>query len=286
MSDKIDSFQIPPNSEKQRIGDYLIGKSTFLPSRKSIKKAIKKNAILLNGVIATTGRWVQSGDLVELINTYEPPGKLYHTKLNIIFEDKQLALINKSGGMPTSGNFFRSVYNAIGVNLTIDPIEHFYPQPVHRLDSATCGLLLIAKTKTARIHLGMQFERNEVRKKYQALVHGKVTGSGIINIPIDNKSANTNFNLLSQHQIRNGEWISHLELIPESGRTHQLRKHCFYMGHPILGDKMYQRPGWQLRRKGLLLCATSLQFIHPENAKNMHFELEPPAKFGRILKKR
>ncbi len=202
-----------------------------------------------------------------------------------VYEDGFLAVINKPGGIPVSGNTFRTVYNSLGHFLKLDHLHNFYPQPAHRLDSATSGLLIVAKTLKTRIALGEQFSDKSIAKKYQAIVHGHAGMEGLINIPIDGKSATTTFECIATHHTANDLKFSHLLLFPTTGRTHQLRKHCLTMGHPILGDKIYQHTGWQLRQKGLLLCATGLSFDHPETGEFLEVNIDPPAKFAKVMKK-
>ena len=268
-----------------RIGEYMIGKFESLPSRKSVKRSIKLGAVLLNGNTARTSSWVKKGDVIKLLDLYSKPRKIYQMSMDVLFEDEYLAVINKPGGIPVSGNSFRTVYNSLGHFLKIDHHQNFYPQPAHRLDSATSGLLIIAKQHQTRIQLGKLFESKSIFKKYKAIVHGHVGESGIINVPIDGKFASTKFECLTTHLTQNELKFSHLLLHPLTGRTHQLRKHCLAMGHPILGDKIYQNDGWQLRRKGMLLCATGLRFIHPESEEQLEFDIAPPAKFLRIMSK-
>jgi len=270
--EKIEKHIIPldHSAESIRIGEYLTGKFSALPSRKSIKQSLKSGKILLNGMSASTASFVKNGDVIELLSTFSPPGKIYQMEMEVIHEDDYLAIINKPGGIPVSGNSFRTVYNALGCFLKIDHNQCFYPQPTHRLDSATSGLLIIAKTLETRISLGKLFEDKLIKKEYQAIVHGHVAFGGLINFPIDGKS-----------DLK----FSHLRLQPTTGRTHQLRKHCLAMGHPILGDKLYPHQGWQLRKKGLLLCATGLQFEHPITNDNISLSIDPPSKFTKLMQK-
>ncbi len=268
-----------------RIGTYLIGKFEALPSRKSIKRSIKLGAILLNDIPASTSSWVKKGDVIKLRNLFQKPKVIYQLSIEIIYEDEYLAIINKPAGIPVSGNTFRTVYNSLGHFLSIDYHQNFYPQPAHRLDSATSGLLIIAKNANTRIQLGQLFENKAITKTYQAIVHGHTGKGGLINFPIDGKAASSKFECIAWHHTQNELKFSHIILQPLTGRTHQLRKHCLAMGHPILGDKSYQRQGWQLRRKGMLLCSTGLSFKHPETEKEMNFNIDPPAKFAKIMRK-
>lgn len=227
------------------------------------------------------GRWLQSGDVIILVDLEKTPPKPYHLKLDIIYEDEDLAVIYKPAGVNVSGNQFKTIQNALLFNLTpsknIDALN--WPLPVHRLDNQTSGLLLIAKTKLARVKLGQAFEEKTIFKKYQALVIGEINDSGIINLPIHKKEALSFYKSLKVvPSLKNGN-LTLLELIPKTGRTHQLRIHCASFDCPILGDKLYGTEGMILKNKGLFLCAVSLEFKHPFTQNKMTFEIPTPYKF-------
>ena len=201
--------------------------------------------------------------------------------LDVIFEDEDLAVIFKPAGINVSGNQFKTIQNALLFNINpstkIDALD--WPLPVHRLDNQTSGLLLIAKTKLARVKLGQAFEKKTVLKKYTAVVIGDLRDSGEINLPIDGKQSLSFYTSMSVvPSLKNGD-LSLLELIPKTGRTHQLRIHCASINHPILGDKLYGKNGLILKNKGLFLCAVSLDFKHPVTKQIITFEVPTPHKF-------
>ncbi len=256
-----------------------------IPSKKGVKKAISKGELRLNNEKVEGGRWLKEGDIITYVDLEKTPPKEYHLKLDIIFEDEFLAVIFKPAGINVSGNKFKTIQNALLYNITpskeVDALD--WPLPVHRLDNQTSGLLLIAKTKTARVKLGQAFEEKTILKKYQALVIGKTEGSGEINSKIEDKSSQSLYKLIDfVPSLKNG-LLSLIELEPKTGRTHQLRIHCASIGKPILGDKLYGKEGMILKNKGLFLCATHLSFKHPINQKELNFEVPTPHKFLKRL---
>lgn len=281
----IETHIVPQKINGIRLSDYAIGIFETIPTRKGIKKAIKKGAVCINGQIASTGRWVESGQVIQLIELETTPAKVYCLSLPVLYEDEEIALINKPAGIVVSGNYFRTIQNALPFNLTrsksVDALSA--PLPAHRLDSPTSGILLIAKTRKARRILGEQFEKKIIKKQYQAIVIGKPPQQGNILQAIHNKSAHTDYWVLKTVTSLRNKHLSLVELHPITGRTHQLRIHLAQLGYPILGDKLYGKKGQILKGKGLFLCAIGLQFIHPITAKKMDFKITAPKKFKSYL---
>ncbi len=257
----------------------------FLPSRKAIKKAILKGEIRLNNNQVEGGRFLKQNDIITWVDLEITPPKIYHLELNVVFEDDFIAIIEKPAGISVSGNQFKTIQNALMFNLTkssqIDALP--WCLPVHRLDNQTQGLLLIAKTKEARIKLGQAFENKTIHKTYQAIVIGKPNDKGKIDIEIEGKNSKTIYNRLKTVQSLKNKHLSLLELKPLTGRTHQLRIHCSKSGFPILGDKLYGKEGLVLKHKGLFLCATKLSFKHPITNQPLTFSIDTPHKFLKRL---
>jgi len=276
---------VPPNIEKTRLSDYAIGIFSTVPTRKGIKKAIKKGAVLINDKVGKTGDWILGGEEIHLLDLQESIPKVFECKLPIVFEDEDLAIINKPGGIAVSGNFYKTVQNALVFNLQPSTSEDALkiPRPVHRLDSATCGLLLIAKTKSAQLHLSKQFENKTIKKRYQAIAIGKLPEKGRFEMPIDEKLSVTEFETIKLIPSMKNEFLSLVNLFPITGRTHQLRKHLFENGTPILGDKLYFKEGLILWKKGLFLCAVELELTHPKTNELLKFTIKPPNKFENFL---
>ena len=258
-----------------------------ISSRKGIKKAIKRGEILVNGQTSFDSYWLQPNDKIELVNLELSPPKPYRYKLDVIFEDDDLAIINKPAGISTSGNFYKTIQNVVVDNLK-ESLKHDalkWPRPIHRLDNQTSGLLIIAKTYKASQNIGQQFEKKDINKTYHAIVIGTPETKGKISTYISEKEAITEYKVLTTVNSIKNESLSLLELSPKTGRTHQLRIHLSEVGFPILGDKLYGKEGLILKRKGLFLCSTGLNFTHPTSGKLLHFSIPIPAKFNSLLKR-
>lgn len=278
----IDTHLVPDDMESRiRLSDYCVGLFQAVRTRKGIKKAISRGQVLVDGRTGHTGDWVVPGMRIDLCELEQSPRYVLPLEIPVVYEDEHIALINKPGGIPVSGNHSRTLENALlhNINTSSEPDAYKQPRAVHRLDAATCGLVLIAKTRSTRVHLGDQFEQQSVQKHYQAIVIGQTMAEGRIEHPIDQKEAVTEFRLLKSVRSLHTDWISLLELHPHTGRTHQLRIHLADAGYPILGDKKYGRPGEIMRGKGLFLCATSLIFEHPKTDQTMSFSIPAPNKF-------
>jgi len=264
-----------------RLSDYCVDVfAEYIPSRKGIKKAIKRELMYLNGAIATTSRIVKQGDIIELKQVVKEPHKGYFVDFQVVYEDDTMAIINKPAGIDVSGNKLRTIQNALGTLVRSEAKDALaWPQPAHRLDNQTSGLLVVAKTASKLIALGRQFEERAIKKHYHAVVMGMPESQGAWEAKIEGKASLTNFKVIRTVRSLRSQCLSLLELYPETGRTHQLRIHCSEAGHPILGDKLYGPEGNTLKHKGLFLASTGLEF---ENGSN--FQIEPPAKFDSFMK--
>lgn len=281
------SHTVSLTTEKQRFSDYACGIFAQLPSRKGVKKAIKKGALQLNGQITETGRWVQPGDVITLWDLEETPPKPYEYDLEVVFEDDYLAVINKPAGVKVSGNQFRTIVNMLPQNIQPSPLTDAlkWPKPVHRLDVPTSGLLIIAKTAQAHMNLGQQLEQKTIRKIYHAIVQGTPPKQGHIHEPIDEQTAHSEYTLLQTVPSLQNETVSLVRLSPHTGRTHQLRIHMVHLGHPIVGDTEYGEQGNTLLHKGLFLAATSLELAHPVLDKVLNVSIDLPHKFVSLLER-
>lgn len=283
----LETHIVPENVSNIRLSDYAIGIFEIIPTRKGMKKAIKKGAVYIDGQLATTGRWVNTGQVIQLVELIQKPSKIYQLDLEVVYEDDEMALIHKPPGIVVSGNQFRTIQNALPANLSISSKVDAFPSPlpVHRLDYGTSGLLLIAKTQSARRILGRAFELQQVQKEYQAVVIGKTPKQGEMNEPIQQKKSQTNFTTIQTvPSLKNGH-LSLVQLFPLTGRMHQLRIHLSDAGFPILGDKLYGTSGMILKGKGLFLCAVGLQFTHPKTGEQMKFKIPNPPKFQSFMER-
>ncbi len=279
----IETHIVPVTFEKLRLQEYAATIFKSVPTRSGIKKAIKRKEILIDGKVAKTSNFIQQGQKIELLETQEKQRKAFPLKLEVIFEDEDLAVINKPAGYPTSGNYFKTIENALPFNLKISNKMGalVFPAPVHRLDNPTSGLLLIAKTRPAQIKLNRAFQNKEIRKTYVALVIGKIPEDDIFSNKIEGKIATTEIRPLKYFKVGD-EDFSLVTVSPKTGRTHQIRIHLAQNNFPILGDRLYGGLFCQFHHKGLFLAATGLQFNHPRSNKEITLELGLPRKFRKI----
>lgn len=271
-----------------RFVDYCIDLFPQITTKNAVKKAIKRKEIIHNGKEASTGAYIRKGDTIQLIDRDILPPKEFILPIDIVYEDEYLVVVNKPSGIVVSGNQYQTLENAMVNQISIsnekDALK--WAKPVHRLDSATSGLLLMSKTMSAHRKLGKMFEEKLIEKEYHALVMGEPEkNSGKLEIPIDEKKSVSNYKVLKTVNSLRSEKISLLKLIPETGRTHQLRIHCAAMGNPIVGDVLYGEKGNTLLHKGLFLAATKLKLNHPILENLVEFRIEIPNKFISLLER-
>lgn len=283
----IDEHTVKEVVEGTRFIDYAIGIFPQVMTKNAVKKAIKRGELLINKVEATTGVWVRISDSIELVDPLKRIPKEFPLEIEIVFEDDYFVVVNKPSGIVVSGNQFRTLENALvnSITLSSQPDALKWAKPVHRLDSATSGLVLFAKSATVQRKLMMLFETKDIKKKYRAIVQGQPEENVVINEPIGGKASVSNLRLIETVNSVKNEKISLVELSPQTGRTHQLRIHCKNLGHPIVGDKLYGEEGNIMNHKGLFLAAVSLSFQHPITNEVMLIEINQPDKFDALLKR-
>jgi 23S rRNA pseudouridine1911/1915/1917 synthase len=221
--------------------------------------------------------------------------------LDIVYEDDDLLVVNKPKGMvvhPAAGNYTDTLVNALlfhckdslsGINGVMRP------GIVHRIDKNTSGLLMVAKNDNSHNFLAEQIKEHSFKREYEAVVYGNVkTDSGTINAPIarhpvkrkqmavstGGRDAVTHYEVLERF-----EGFTHLRLRLETGRTHQIRVHMAYMGHPVAGDDVYGPKKVITSLNGQCLHAKVLGFIHPSTKEYMEFDSQLPEYFKGFLKK-
>ncbi len=205
-------------------------------------------------------------------------------QLEVLFEDDYLAVIHKPAGILVSGNSFKTIANALAQNIKGSNLpDATPPQPVHRLDFATTGILLVGKTSSSIRALNKIFENREVEKTYYAVTIGEMNDRGKITSEIDGKKSQSNYTLCESVPSEKFGKLNLVQLEAQTGRRHQLRKHLSNIGNPILGDKEYGIENLILNGKGLYLHAYSLKFIHPFTNEEVHLKDEFPQRFKKIF---
>ena len=277
-----------------RLDEYV--KNKFDVSRSKAQKLNADNLVLVNKEHKNNSYIVEENDIVELIKNKEYiPSKFKseNIPLDIVYEDKDLVIINKPSGMvvhPASGNYENTLVNALIYRYNLDD-TNVRSGIVHRIDKDTSGLVIVAKNDKTLELLTDMFKNKEIKKTYVAIVDGVINNkSATINAPItrdvkdrkkmmvgkDGKNSITHFYVIKT--FKNNTYIS---LNLETGRTHQIRVHMAYIGHPVTNDKVYGKENTSF---GQYLHASKLEFIHPITKKEMIIEAPLPEEFIEKLK--
>lgn len=286
-------------SAKGRL-DKVIAENVADLTRSQVQSLIKKGQILVNDAPTTNRYQVKPNDQI-VIKLPDPvaidvqPEKM---DLDIVYEDDDVIVVNKPQGMivhPAPGHDHGTLVNGLLAHTPLATINgELRPGIVHRIDKDTSGLLMVAKNDQALVSLSKQLKDKTNQRKYWAIVHGNIKeDTGTINAPIgrskkdrkkmaineEGRPAVTHFKVLE----RFGEYTL-IECQLETGRTHQIRVHLKYIGHPVAGDPLYG-PRKTLKGNGQFLHAKLLGFKHPRTGEEMVFEVDPPAIFQTTLKK-
>jgi len=294
-------FEITDGEAGQRLDKFLVERLPKTFSRAYLQKLVRNSDVLVNGVPAKSHHKLRSGEKVEvgiprMIPTAVVPEDL---PLDIAYEDDSLLVVNKSGDMvvhPAPGNWSGTLVNALtGYCKKLSGISGpVKPGIVHRIDKGTSGLLVVAKTDEAHRLLASQFKKKTSRRVYVALVRGIVQlDNGIIDLPIgrhvrDKLRMAVDFNsdkeaVTKYHVLERFKDSTLLELVLETGRTHQIRVHMSHIGHPLLGDDKYGTRGEYPRP---MLHAMLLGFTHPVTKKYREFKSPIPADMKRLIKEK
>ena len=259
----------------------------ILTTKSALKKALKKGLITVNDVVASSATFISGGETIVFTKpVVKTPKKIFNQELHIVFEDDFLAIIRKPPGLLVNGNSFKTVANALEQNLKPSTQKDATkPQPVHRLDYATTGLLLIGKTAQSIIALNLLFRHKTIQKQYYAISMGKMTQQkGTINSLVDDKVSISHYKVLASVDSTRFTQLNLVDLSPETGRRHQLRKHLASLGNPILGDKDYNSEDLTLYKKGMYLHAYSLEFEHPFTKEKLFIKDDFPKRFKKIFR--
>jgi len=312
---------IVENEDKNlRIDSFIANKENSL-SRTRIKNLIlNKKLKLNNSILENPSKKISIGDKIalEIPEPKKASLKPYNFKLDIVFEDDCLLIINKPAGIimhPGAGNYDKTIVNAL-MNYCDGNLsnigDELRPGIVHRIDKDTSGLVVIAKNNLAHENLSVQFNKHTIKRVYQLLVWGKLRPqSGTIKTlikrctknrqlmevgKIKGKSAITNYKTLEVFENSKIPSLSFVECKLETGRTHQIRVHMSYKGNNILGDKKYKKKFKKFKNidetlENLLLNlnrqflhAKTLGFAHPSTGKEIEFSSFLPHELEKILK--
>ncbi|ALX47400.1 RluA family pseudouridine synthase [Lentibacillus amyloliquefaciens] len=290
--------KVTETEQNMRIDKLLAGLITK-SSRSEIQTWITDDHVYVNGSQVKSNYKCRRGDIIEWTEpeqtslTIDPE----NIPLTVVYEDDELLVINKPRGMvvhPSAGHPHGTLVNALLYHC--DRLSHINgdhrPGIVHRIDKDTSGLLVVAKNDTAHISLAEQLSEKDIDRRYEAIVHGVIEHeTGLIDAPIgrdphdrkkmgvtdEGKPSVTHFRVVKRYAD-----FTHLECKLETGRTHQIRVHMKYIEFPIAGDPKYGRRK-TLNIDGQALHAKSISFKHPTKNEAMHFEVDVPSYFQKLL---
>ena len=296
------TFTVPEESAGERLDKWLAAPERDLQmTRSAVQLCMEQQAVLVNGTPVPKNYRQRGGDVIEITLPEPEPLTLEpeNIPLDIVYEDADLLVVNKPKGMvvhPAPGHATGTLVHALlyhcgdqlsGINGVIRP------GIVHRIDRNTSGLLMVAKTDAAHQSLSAQIQAHSFTREYQAVAVGRFREpSGTIDAPIgrhpvdrkkmcvtqkNSKRAVTHYETILAYQK-----ATHLRLRLETGRTHQIRVHLAYLGHPVLGDDVYGKPYPGL--EGQCLHAAKIGFVHPTTGQYLEFESPLPDYFRRVLR--
>ena len=292
-------FVVEEEDKGTRLDQYLVKQLDLTRTR--VQNLIKENNIKVNNEKTKVAYKIEPNDSVRVYipEVVEKDIEAEDIKLDIVYQDGDIAIINKYSGMvvhPAHGHYSGTLVNAIlfqikdlsGIN------GEMRPGIVHRLDKDTSGLIIVAKHDKAHTKLTEMFKNKEIKKTYLAIVKGKVskeTGRIETNIGRDEKDRKKmsvsrdekkgKLAITTYKVIDSNERYSLLDVNIETGRTHQIRVHMKHIGYPILGDIVYGRPDNKIMRQ--MLHAYKLEFKHPITSEEMVLEAQLPKDFVEAL---
>ncbi|MCD4826126.1 MAG: RluA family pseudouridine synthase [Phycisphaerae bacterium] len=328
---RIDIRRARPN---RRLDKYLAGRLGKSTSRTALQRYIKEGNVTVNSKIVKPSYTIRNGDAIDMMLPTVKPREIppEDIPLDIVYEDDDMMAINKQADLiihPARGNWTGTLVNGLAfyfkknwrdIKELPTSGEIFRPGIVHRLDRDTTGIILVAKTELALWRLGQQFEHRKIQKTYTAIVHGQLAlEEDVIDMPIgkhpkfrekyavhrltgrehpiQTKSAITRYKVVQRLRPAGTEMsFTLVELSPKTGRTHQLRVHMSFLGHPIIGDRMYgggplyrsQLDGHPEVAEGPLITrqalhAHTIEFRHPRSGEMMNLTAPWPSDFETAL---
>lgn len=291
-------IKVTEENQNKRIDQFLVEQLQL--SRSKIAKMVQNNQVLVNGKKTKNSYLLKMNDMIQTEEYQEEPMNLTPENMNldIVYEDNDVIVVNKENGIvvhPAVGNPSHTLVNGLLYHSKeLSSLNgEFRPGIVHRIDAYTTGLLMVAKNNKAHEILAKQLEEKKTTRKYIALVWGVIKeDTGTIDAPIGRdlkdrkkmavtdvnaKDAITHFKVLERYQE-----ATLIELQLETGRTHQIRVHMDYIGHPVVNDPVYGKKKL-IDETGQCLHAKELGFIHPTTGEYMEFEAPLPECFINIL---
>jgi len=305
--ERVFEYIIATEKKGQRLDQFLSLIAELNLSRSQVQKLIENKFVTVNNQPAKPSYKIKFDDRVKVI--VPPPKTLTiepeNIPLNIVYEDEDIIVVNKPKGLvvhPAPGNYRGTLVNALLHHTKLANLgAPLRPGIVHRLDKDTSGLLVAAKNDKAYKSLVRQFKNREVEKTYLALVHGVINNNeGLIEArmgrhPVHRKkmtvvesrgsrvTSQKSREAISFYKIlKRFKRYSLVEVKIKTGRTHQIRVHMSYIGHPVVGDPTYGKKKEEFEVSGQLLHAKKLGFIHPRTGKYVGFEAEMPEEFVKI----
>lgn len=282
---------------EERVDSYLAKELNI--SRSKVQKLIKQGLVTVNEKVVSSNYIVKCGDFISVNDDldYEISVEAEDIEIDVIYEDCDLLVINKVSGMvvhPAPGHYSHTLVNALLYRFQISGGEKYRPGIVHRLDKDTSGLMMVAKGEKTHEKLSRMIANKEVERHYLAIVDGVIKhDTGTIDAPIG-RDAN-NRQKMAVTDVHGKEAVTHfrvletfsnhtlVECILETGRTHQIRVHMAYIGHPVSNDPLYGRG--KSTEFGQMLHSKSIKFKHPTTGKELFFEVDPPKEFLEKLEK-
>ncbi len=313
MSERLETWKIEPSESAVRL-DVAVASYLEDVSRARVKKWIEDGRVRIDGKIARPSRLCREGESVEVVIPAPVPAspEAEAIPLSILYEDEHLVVVDKPAGMvvhPSPGHRSKTLVNALLAHCHdlsgIGGVER--PGIVHRLDSGTTGVLVVAKHDQAHQHLATQFQERRVRKRYLAVVHGTPPEHLVIDRAIGrDRMHRTKISTRTNHPRSATSTVERLERLPHSalvaiqihtGRTHQIRVHLSEAGYPIAGDQDYGAPRkrasgqdalafkWMSEFPRPALHAESLTLTHPKTGEEMNWTAPIPSDINDLLEK-
>ncbi len=297
------NYLVPEEAQGERIDKYL-PEICFGLTRSYLQKLLKSQLVEVDGKAVKSSYRLSAGETVglEVPEAVEPEIEAEPIPLDILYEDKDIILINKPKGMvvhPAAGHYSQTLVNGLmyhcrgelsGINGVMRP------GIVHRIDMDTTGVLIVCKNDFAHNSIAEQLKVHSITRKYYAIVHGLIKeDEGTVDAPIgrhpvDRKKMSINYKngkhaVTHYRVLERFKQFTYVECQLETGRTHQIRVHMASLNHPLLGDSVYGPSKCPFKLQGQTLHAGVLGIVHPRTGEYMEFSAPLPEYFENLLEK-